>query len=162
VNEDAFRWLDDARLPYGAILVDMPDPRTPDLGKLYSVEFYRLAARQLGRGGVIAVQATSPYHAREAYWSIGESLQAAGLRVTPFHTLVPTFGDWGYYLASDLAIRHDSYEPRVAVRYLTEATWRRALTFEPDIDRVPVLASTLDKQEILEYYARAWREWRGR
>ncbi|GIW06464.1 MAG: polyamine aminopropyltransferase 1 [Dehalococcoidia bacterium] len=162
VNEDAFSWLEGTARPFPVILIDLPDPRTPDLGKLYSVEFYRLAARHLTRGGILAVQATSPYHAREAYWSIGTSLEEAGLQITPYHVLVPTFGDWGFFLASDLPIPHDSYRPRTAVRFLTEQTMARALVFEPDIARVPVAASTLDRQEILDYYARAWREWRGR
>ncbi|MFN8533666.1 MAG: polyamine aminopropyltransferase [Dehalococcoidia bacterium] len=162
VNEDAFSWLARTSEPFPVIVIDMPDPRSPDLGKLYSVEFYRLAARHLSRGGVLAVQATSPYHAREAYWSIGASLEQAGLRATPYHVLVPTFGDWGFFLASEGTIRHDSYRPRAPVRFLTAETMARALVFEPDIAPVPVQPSTLDRQEILDYYARAWREWRGR
>ncbi|MCS6800807.1 MAG: polyamine aminopropyltransferase [Chloroflexota bacterium] len=162
VHEDAFSWLERTTRLFPIIVIDLPDPRTPDLGKLYSVEFYRLAARHLARGGMLAVQATSPYHAREAYWSIGASLEAAGLQVLPYHVLVPTFGEWGFYLASDLAIPHHSYRPRTAVRFLTAEAMARAVVFEPDIAPLPVAASTLDRQEILDYYARAWREWRGR
>ena len=49
-------------VPYGAILIDLPDPREESLAKLYSVEAYRLCRKLLSPQGVLATQASSPYH----------------------------------------------------------------------------------------------------
>jgi spermidine synthase len=162
INEDAFSFLNRTSDRYGVVIVDMPDPRTPDLAKLFSVEFFRLVSRHLARGGFTVVQATSPYYARDAFWSVNHSLAAAGLNVRAYHVLVPTFGDWGFQLASDLPLPNAPIRPAVPVRFADEETIARSFGFDSDTSEVPSSANTLDGDQILNYYADAWREWRGR
>jgi spermidine synthase len=52
------------------------------------------------------VQSTSPLFARRSFWSIAETLKSAGLNTYPYHVYVPSFGEWGYVLAT-----HGSYTP---------------------------------------------------
>src|SRR5690606_16671791 len=68
------------RLPANqdVILIDLPDPNSVELTKLYSVEFYLKLRRLLRPGGMMAVQATSPYHAKESFLCILRTLEAAG------------------------------------------------------------------------------------
>ena len=75
LNEDAFRFIQQDLIPYGVIIVDLPDPRLDSLGKLYSVEGYRILRRHLARGGMLATQATSPYFTRQTFWSIENLLR---------------------------------------------------------------------------------------
>lgn len=84
---------------WDVVVIDFPDPSSIELSKLYSKQFYQSLRRYLTKDAYIAVQATSPYHAKEAYLSIGKTLQAAGFKVLPYRQNVPSFGDWGYYLA---------------------------------------------------------------
>jgi spermidine synthase len=46
-NTDAFRFLQESDALYDVILIDLPDPSAPELGKLYSTAFYGLAGRRL-------------------------------------------------------------------------------------------------------------------
>lgn len=52
VIDDAMSWLHGPdQGPFDAVIVDLPDPDTPVLGRLYSAEFYTLATRALAPGG---------------------------------------------------------------------------------------------------------------
>ena len=83
-NRDAYTYLRDAdRRFWDVILVDLPDPRTIDLARLYGLEFYRLARRHLSPGGVVVTQATSPFFTRRAFLSVGATMAAAGLITVP-------------------------------------------------------------------------------
>ena len=99
VNQDALRWLSDAAGIWQVVIIDLPDPKTADLARLYSVELYRLAARHLSPGGVLVTQATSPYFTRDAFLSVLATVRAAGLDAVPMHNHVPTLGEWGWVIA---------------------------------------------------------------
>jgi len=99
VTLDADVFLRDVSGEYDVAILDFPDPHTLELAKLFSRDFYRTLRRRLRAGGVLSVQATSPYHAPEAYLCIGMTLQSAGFTALPYHHSVPSFGPWGWYLA---------------------------------------------------------------
>ncbi|MCK5337047.1 MAG: spermidine synthase, partial [Gammaproteobacteria bacterium] len=84
---------------WDAVIIDFPDPSSVELSKLYSKQFYRKLKRHLSENAFIAIQSTSPYHAKEAFLTIGNTLNAAGYSVLPYRQNIPSFGDWGYYLA---------------------------------------------------------------
>ena len=98
-NEDGYTFLRDSGDRFwDVMLVDLPDPRTIDLARLYGLEFYRLARRHLSPGGVIVTQATSPFFTRRAFLSVRATMKAAGLMTAPYHNHVPTMGEWGWVL----------------------------------------------------------------
>ncbi|MFJ6696452.1 polyamine aminopropyltransferase [Streptomyces sp. NPDC091272] len=87
VHADAFGWLRSAPLdvaPYDVVISDLPDPGITASTKLYSQEFYGLAAAVLAPDGRIAVHA-GPVGARpHDYWTVEATLRAAGLRTRPY------------------------------------------------------------------------------
>ena len=86
---------------FDVVIADFPDPDDAATAKLYSQEFYDgLRRRALAPGGRLVVQSGSPYFARESFWGIEATLRAAGWRTTPYHVDVPSFGDWGFHLAT--------------------------------------------------------------
>ena len=107
----------------------------------------------------MASQATSPYFAREAYWSIIHTALATGLSVHPYHVYVPSFGDWGFFLAAEHDLDLDAYAPRMPMRYLTPALFQASLLFDNDIAEVETDINTLDNQIILAYYGQGWKRW---
>lgn len=153
VTQDAMNWL---RAPgidrFDAIIVDLPDPDTPVLGRLYSTEFYALAARALAPGGLMAVQAGSPFSTPTAYWRTVSTIRAAGYAVTPYHVHVPTFGDWGFALAQRAGTAPEPTVPPDAppLRFLNPQVLRAACVFSGDIAPRPVEPSTLDNPRIVE------------
>jgi spermidine synthase len=160
LNLDAFGWLRTATERFDVVVADLPDPDETATAKLYTVEFYALIRSVLGPGGRLVVQAGSPYFAPRSYWSIEHSVRDAGFATVPYHVDVPSFGDWGYVLATPgatppaLALPADA----PALRFLTPAVLAAAATFPADRTRLDVPASTLLQPRVLEY-ARA--EWRG-
>jgi spermidine synthase len=159
VNADAFRWLRTAPARFDVVVADFPDPDDAATAKVYSQEFYDgLRRRVLGPGGRLVVQAGSPYFAREAFWGIDATLRAAGWRTTPYHVDVPSFGDWGFVLASPgrapaLAL---DLPPGAPLRFLDDATLAAAAAFPPDRARIPLAPSTLNRPRLLDYERRGY------
>ncbi|MFN7959286.1 MAG: polyamine aminopropyltransferase [Holophagaceae bacterium] len=159
VNADAMVWLQEtAGPPFDLAYVDFPDPNTYALGKLYTSRFYRLLQRRLTDDAMITVQSTSPLMARQSFWCIAATMEASGLKVRPFHLAVPSFGVWGFALAS----RRDFAPPtRVlpGLRHLSDEATAAMFAFPKDMDRVPVEVNRLDNQVLVHLYTREWRRW---
>jgi len=150
---DAFRWLRERPAQgFDAIIVDLPDPDTPVLGRLYSTEFYGLVATALNPGGLVGVQSGSPYSTPTAYWRTVSTVASAGLSVTPYHVHVPSFGDWGFVLAQaggappELSLSPTAPE----LRFLDGAVLRAAGVFPRDRAPQQLVPSTLDQPRIVQ------------
>ena len=156
VAADAFSWLRKSRQLYDVIIIDMPDPDESATAKLYSVEFYALAKAHLAVGGRMVVQAGSPYFAPRSFWCIVATLRAADLHTIPYHVDVPSFGDWGFVLASDSPVWPTMYQKHPPLRFLTEDVLTAATTFPKDRDKLDVPASTLMDPRILRYAQSEW------
>jgi spermidine synthase len=157
INDDAFVWLDQHPDMFDFVVVDFPDPNNYGVGKLYTTAFYRLLSRHLSRDGLVVVQATSPLFARQSYWCIAETMKQASLRTYPYHLYVPSFGEWGFVLAS---LDDGSYAPPTTLpgglRYLTVAEVPRMFEFAADMQPVPVEANRLNTQVLVRYYEQEW------
>lgn len=101
---DAFLKVDEliaAGKHYDSIIVDLPDPNHPDLNKLYSARFYAKLKSLLAGDGALVVQSTSPYHAKNTFMCIGKTVKYAGFKnVEQYHHNVPSFGEWGWTIAT--------------------------------------------------------------
>ena len=158
VIDDAMRWLraphPDCVRPAGfdAVIVDLPDPDTPVLGRLYSTEFYTLVAHALTPNGLVVVQAGSPFSTPTAFWRTVSTMRSAGYAVTPYHVHVPTFGDWGFALArpGDAAPIPTMPADAPPLRYLNPQVLQAATVFSDDIAPRPLEPSTLDNPRIVE------------
>jgi spermidine synthase len=153
ITDDAMTWL---RGPqhgsYDAVIVDLPDPDTPVLGRLYSTEFYALVSRALAPGGLMVVQSGSPYSTPIAFWRTISTIEAAGYAVTPYHVYVPTFGDWGFALA-----RYGGEAPRPVMppnapplRFLDQSVLDAATVFPADVRPRNLEPSTLEHPRVVE------------
>lgn len=158
LNLDAFAWLRDGPPRFDAIIVDMPDPDETATAKLYSVEFYAMVRRALAPGGRVVVQSGSPYFAQRSYWCVEASLREAGFVTSPYHVDVPSFGDWGFFLAAPDTVAPLTVEPPAPLRFLDPDVLRAATVFPADRRRVQVPPSTLMDPRILQY---AREEWKG-
>ncbi|MFT6732757.1 MAG: spermidine synthase [Polaribacter sp.] len=84
---------------WDAIIIDFPDPSSIEINKLYTKQFYYQVKSRLTDEGFVAVQSTSPYHAKEVFLAIGLTLESVGFNRLPYRQNVPSFGDWGFHLA---------------------------------------------------------------
>ncbi|WP_162595896.1 spermidine synthase [Bacillus sp. CGMCC 1.16541] len=116
--QDANQYLKGMLQPYDIIIVDFPDPTNEITSKLYTVEFYNNLQRYLSDDGIIVCQSNSPEDTPVVYWSIAKTMEAAGLSTVGYHTIVPSFGDWGFHLASKTKLKVQTTNLPVQTRSL--------------------------------------------
>ncbi len=85
---------------FDVVIADLPDPSHPDLNRLYSDYFFGRVRQLLSADGAFVTQSTSPFHAREAFVSIGKTVAAAGFQTEQYHANVPSFGEWGWTIGT--------------------------------------------------------------
>jgi len=139
MNVDADKYLSQVKGFWDVIIIDMPDPSTPELTKLYSTEFYKKTKQHLSQHGMMVVQATSPYLAKQSFLCIGRTIKSAELSILPFHENVPSFGDWGWFLIWHPNIKKEKIMERiehlqidVPTRFITQKIFKSELVFGKD------------------------------
>ncbi|MFP3988943.1 polyamine aminopropyltransferase [Streptomyces sp. E11-3] len=125
VTDDAFSWLRKvrdgpraagARGPYDVVISDLPDPGITESTKLYSREFFGLAARTLADDGRLVVHAGPLRGRTRIFWTVDSSVRSVGLRTVAYRergrlagfaagpdraaASSPAAGDWGFVLAA--------------------------------------------------------------
>lgn len=159
LNADAFVWVSEHKEgAFDAIIVDFPDPSNYAVGKLYTKTFYQRLHPLLAPGGALSVQCTSPLFARRSYWCIVETIRAAGWQIRPYHLYVPSFGEWGFTLAS----QDSPPQPEVKrlpkpLRYLDAAALSDMFLFPADMAALPSPVNRLFDQVLVRYYEQDWR-----
>ncbi|NOS98213.1 MAG: polyamine aminopropyltransferase [Methylotenera sp.] len=157
ITGDAFLWLDQHQDFYDFIVVDFPDPTNFSLGKLYTNTFYKLIAEHLSQHGLAVVQSTSPLYARQSFWCINNTIESAGLIATPYHTLVPSFGEWGYVIASHLPYTSPKYIPIQNLQFITPEILPSLFVFPLDMQKLPSEINRLNNQALVHYYDAEWK-----
>ena len=161
VNADAMIWLQDelGERRYDVVIIDFPDPNSFSLGKLYTSRFYRLLQGALTGEGVAVVQSTSPMYARRSFWCVATTMESVGFSVRAYHASVPSFGEWGYVLASAKPFDVPSTLPDRPLRFLDPETLSTLFVFSRDMARVPTEVNRLNNQVLVAYYDEEWSRW---
>ncbi|MUK87559.1 polyamine aminopropyltransferase [Ornithinibacillus sp. L9] len=165
VNTDAFQYLEETDEWFDVIIVDLPDPNNESLNKLYTKEFYSMVRNHLIPGGAVMIQATSPVFATEVYWTIAETVSSTGLYTEHFHVDVPSFGNWGFVMASREAIDLAEIEISVPTKFITPDMLPALAVFGKDEDSeivkkngdlVELKPNTLIDPHLIEIYEKEW------
>ncbi|MBF0274247.1 MAG: polyamine aminopropyltransferase [Nitrospinae bacterium] len=100
MNEDGFTYLEQSRNKFDVIFIDLPDPKSIDLSRLYSYEFYLICKAHLTEGGMLVTQSISPVFSRQSFFCILNTLKEAGFSTIPYHANIPTMGEWGWIVSA--------------------------------------------------------------
>lgn len=159
VNADAFGWLqqgaDRGEDAFDVIVVDFPDPTNFSIGKLYTNSFYALLDQRLAASGYAVVQTTSPLVARQSFWTVVQTIESVGLQTAPYHAHVPSFGEWGYVIASRRPWRLPDSLPG-GLRFLGTPSLPLLFDFPLDMARVSADVNRLSNQALVHTYEREW------
>ncbi len=155
VNTDAFGWLQEGTDTFDVIVVDFPDPTNFSIGKLYTNSFYALLDKRLAASGYAVVQTTSPLVARQSFWTVVQTMESVGLRTAPYHAHVPSFGEWGFVIASRRPWRLPEALP-AGLQFLSAGTLPLLFDFPLDMARVPAEVNRLSNQALVHTYEREW------
>jgi spermidine synthase len=159
VNLDAWKFIETSEILYDVIILDLPDPNNISLSRLYSQTFYKILTNQLSRSGAMVTQASSPMFTRKAFWSVFQTMKSTGLNAKAYHTYVPSFGEWGFVMASKFPIDFKKYAPNTELKYLDKEVLRRMEIFEKDIAKLDVEPNKLSTHKLIEYYDDGWKIW---
>lgn len=158
INADAFVWLKQNSNLFDCILVDFPDPSNYSVGKLYSQTFYKLLHKTLHPNGALVVQSTSPFIARKSFWCINNTLKSVGFNTMPYHTYVPSFGDWGFHLAYlKPQLTWDSTQ--VETKFYNTQVFEQMKNFPPDMAALETEVNKLNNQVLVNYFEHEWSQY---
>jgi spermidine synthase len=174
INSDAYQWLestgagsantgsktdreaaDSVPESFDVIIVDFPDPSNFSLGKLYTHSFYTLLQRKLAASGYAVIQSTSPLIARNSFWTVVTTIESTGMTATPYHAHVPSFGEWGFIVASRRPWRLPATLPS-ELRFLSLASLPSLFDFPVDMARVPTEVNRLHNQVLVRTFESEW------
>jgi len=155
INADAFVWLRENPRRFDFIVVDFPDPSNYSLGKLYTNAFYRRLYSSLDADGVAVIQGTSPFVARRSFWCIVNTLRSVGFQATPYHAFLPSFGEWGFVIATKRAFRMPERFIE-GLRFIDPASAAGMTRFPPDMGPVDTEVNRLNNQVLVRYFDEEW------
>lgn len=168
VNQDAMRFIQDTGRLFDLILIDLPDPKSVDLARLYALDFYQSVSSQLSRGGVMVTQATSPFFSRNAFLSILKTVGATGYPTFAYQTHIPTMGQWAWVLQfKDTNTSTEALKNKLSAtdfshletRYLNRSAMTGMLQFGKDTMApfADIKVNSFQSLSLVQYYQRgAW------
>lgn len=116
--QDAVTFIKNIKAPYHLIIIDFPDPESAELAQLYSKEMFMNIYAALADDGMIVCQSNCTDETPVVFWSIGRTMNAANFYTDSYHTIIPSFGDWGFHLGAKKPITRDRIRVSVPQRTL--------------------------------------------
>jgi spermidine synthase len=157
------------RKKFDVIIIDLPDPNHPDLTKLYSTVFYDKVNFLLSDSGVVAVQSTSPYSAKETFQCVKKTMEENSFsNVEQYHVNVPSFGEWGFTIskkdgtsAKESINNASSVYPddSFSTKELIAGSFNFGKNFYKDYDKIKV--NYIDTIVIYQYHEKNWEKMIG-
>ncbi|NRB60519.1 MAG: polyamine aminopropyltransferase [Winogradskyella sp.] len=162
ITQDAFTYLFNNTKPYDVIIADLPDPTNQAIARLYSKQFFLMAKRNLQKDGVFVTQSGEVYFSNTVFSCINNTLESVFEHVEPYHTYIPSFGDWGFIIG-----KHTNNEKEINyqslpkdLKYLNQNQIEQAFVFPTDISVKETKLNTLDNPIILNYFLDEWAKWK--
>lgn len=156
INADAFTWLRQNTRKFDFMVIDFPDPSNYSVGKLYTNSFYKLAKGVLAPGGIMVIQATSPYVAPKSFWTVDTTLRSVGLHTIPYHNYVPSFGEWGYIMATERTVYKKPSQFLPGMRFVTKESLDQMFYFPKDMAKIKTDINKLNNQVLVKYFEDEW------
>ncbi len=163
INMDAARFIAQAPGLFDVIIIDFPDPNSLELAKLYSKGFYQKIYHKLARNGIFVQQSSSPFFTQKAFMCIGKTIKSANFSTVPIHDNVPSFGEWGWWLACKKDFMSENRLKQalqaidtlsVETQYLTPPLIKAGLSFGKNIhfNNADIKTNTILNNVIYKYY----------
>lgn len=156
-NNDAFLWIKQTQKKFNVVIIDFPDPSNYSLGKLYSINFYTSLEKILAPNAVVVIQTTSPYFAPKSFWCINKTVKTSFLNTDAYHVYVPSFGEWGFTIASN----NPSFDFNLVNRKVKNLKFynykfNSLNQFTNDMKANDVEVNRLDNQILVRYFDEEW------
>lgn len=151
-NDDAFVFINQPGKMYDRVIIDMPDPHNEAINKLYSREFYYMIQRRMNADAFLVSQSSSPYFTRKTFWGIEKTLSDVFTKTESYQVTVPTFGIWGFHMATNNQKFPSRYEFEVNPKWMTAQVMASATQFSSDISKVDVPVNSIMEPKLYQLY----------
>jgi len=120
--EDAFSFINQPGVMYDRVIIDMPD------------------------------QSSSPFFTRNVYWSIESTLDAVFENTYSYQTSLPSFGIWGFHMASNQQQFPSEWSFDIETKSLTTETMRASSIFGKDIAKLDAPVNSIMEPKLYQLY----------
>ena len=151
-NEDAFSFINQAGVLYDRVIIDMPDPHNEAINKLYSREFYSMIRKRMASDALVVTQSSSPFFTRRTFWSIRNTLDSVFNDTQSYQISIPSFGLWGFNMASAGADIPDHLTFSIATRFINDAVMAAARVFGKDTLPLDVPVNSILEPRLYQLY----------
>ncbi len=156
-NKDAFEWLrTENKQKFDVIVIDFPDPSNFSVGKLYTLTFFKVLQSAMHFDTKVVMQSTSPLVAKESFWCVNNTIKETKMSTIPYHTYVPSFGEWGFILfGQDVTnLRTKRLAPKL--RYYSEKEFKNMRNFPADMYYDSKVVNRLENQILISLFEKEW------
>ncbi|MEO6293192.1 MAG: polyamine aminopropyltransferase, partial [Burkholderiaceae bacterium] len=91
----------------------------------------------------------------KSFWTVAQTIESVGLTATPYHAHVPSFGEWGFIIASRRPWHVPATLP-AGLRFLDLPSLPVLFDFPLDMARVPADVNRLSNQVLVTTYEQEW------
>lgn len=151
-NEDAFSFINQAGVLYDRVFIDMPDPHNEAINKLYSREFYTMIRKRMATDALVVTQSSSPFFTRRTFWSIRNTLDSVFNDTQSYQISIPSFGIWGFNMASAGRSIPQELTFSVPTRYINEAVMTASRVFGKDTQPLDVPVNSILEPRLYQLY----------
>ena len=120
---------------YDAIFMDLPESGNRHTAQYYKRETFALLLQVLKEDGFLVTQAGSPFFSPFSFWEHVEIISSVDEQtfVYPYHTNVPSFGEWGFVTLSRREQKWDDISLPDDVRFLPDEMIPQLFFFSNDM-----------------------------
>jgi len=151
-NEDAFSFINRPGIIYDRVIIDMPDPHNEAINKLYSREFYTMIKRRMSPEGILVTQSSSPFFTRQVFWSIENTLADVFGSTRSYHASLPSFGIWGFNMATIQEVFPNKINIDVPTRAITNESLAASMVFTKDLAKVETPINSIMEPSLYQLY----------
>lgn len=156
IHADAFEWLRHQKQKFDAIIIDFPDPSNYSVGKLFTLTFFRTVQNVMDENTVAVMQSTSPLYAKESFWCINSTMEAAYLHTIPYHSYVPSFGEWGYILFGQDLTQIKTHQIPEKLKFYSPTEFKNMRVFPLDMQVKDKKVNRLENQLLIPIFEKEW------
>jgi len=120
---------------YDAIFMDLPEAGNSRTAQYYKPETFALLLQVLKEDGFLVTQAGSPFFSPFSFWEHVEVISSVDKNafVYPYHTNVPSFGEWGFVILGQKELIWNDLRLPNDVRFLTNEVIPQFFFFSNDM-----------------------------
>jgi spermidine synthase len=108
--------------------------------------------KRLAAQGLVVSQSSSPFFTHKTFWGIETTLAAVFDDTLSYQVTIPSFGIWGFNMASLGASIPENFSFDINTRFINENAMQAAMVFSKDMQKVDVPVNSIMEPKLYQLY----------